>query len=188
MVEIPFLALEALFTLIWLACRIAVWRRQGGIDWKREAVLLLMYVNLAVIIRFTFFPLALENGHVRPLLFDPAEILPFNTNLVPFARLRDYYFRADQLVNVVGNIAMFIPSGIVLPIVYKRLDCFWKVVGTGALMSLGIEILQLPFFTRTTDIDDLIFNTAGVAIGYGIYALVRRMRSTQGAMRPWSRA
>ena len=50
MIEIPFLFLEFVFTLIWLAIRAGVWYKQKHIDWKREAVLLLMYINLAVII------------------------------------------------------------------------------------------------------------------------------------------
>ena len=37
------------------------------------------------------------------------------------------------------------------------------------------ELLQLPFFDRATDIDDLILNTAGCAAGYLIYAAVRRI-------------
>lgn len=64
--------------------------------------------------------------------------------------------------------------GILLPIVYKKLDCFWKVAAVGALISLCIEILQLPFPARASNVDDLILNTLGVAAGYGIYAAVRR--------------
>ena len=39
-------------------------------------------------------------------------------------------------------------------------------------MSLSIELLQLLFSDRTTDINDLILNTLGAAAGYCIYALV----------------
>ena len=56
MIEISFVAFEWLFTAVWLLVRIVVWIRQKRILWKREALLLLMYVNLAVIIRFSFFP------------------------------------------------------------------------------------------------------------------------------------
>ena len=78
--------------------------------------------------------------------------------------------------NVVGNMIMFIPTGIVLPVVYKRLNCFWKVVVVGAAISLCIELLQLPFASRATDVDDLILNTMGVAVGYGIYAAFRHLK------------
>ena len=72
---------------------------------------------------------------------------------------------------------MFIPSGIVLPIVYKRLNTSWKVILAGAGISLCIEIIQLPFSVRATDIDDLILNTIGVIVGCGIYTLVQCLRT-----------
>ena len=89
--------------------------------------------------------------------------------------LTEYDSKKELLLNVIGNTAMFIPSGIVLPIIYKRLNSFLKVIGVGALISLCIEILQLPFFERTSDIDDLLLNTLGAGIGYLIYTLVHKL-------------
>lgn len=176
MIEISFFAAELIFTGIWLLTRLVVWKRQGQISWKREAVLLLMFVNLAVIIRFVFFPRGLLNGHVQPLVFEAAKALPFRLNLVPLVHLFGYNSLRDILWNVVGNMAMFIPSGIVLPVVYRKLDRFGKVLAAGALLSLCIEILQLPFASRASDVDDLILNTLGAAVGYGIYAAVKRLK------------
>ena len=64
----------------------------------------------------------------------------------------------------------------ILPVVYKKLNSFNKVVAAGAFISLCIEILQLPFASRATDIDDLILNTLGVAVGYGIYATAKCLK------------
>ena len=138
MVEISFLFLEVAFTAIWLIVRVAIWLKQKQIDWKREAVLLLMYINLAVILRFTFFPMAKVNGHIQPLVFDIATAFPFRVNLLPLVNLFDYDSKRDLLLNVIGNAAMFVPSGIVLPIIYKRLDTFWKVLLIGIGISLCI--------------------------------------------------
>ena len=179
MVEIPFIFLEIVFLAIWLLIRIAIWIKQKRIDRKREAVLLLMYINLAVILRFTFFPMSKVDGHIQPLVFDIATAFPFRVNWLPLVNLIDYDSKRDLLLNVIGNAAMFIPSGIVLPIVYKRLNTFWKVLLAGIGISLCIEIIQLPFSVRATDIDDLILNTIGVIAGYGIYALIRCVRRTK---------
>ncbi|MBP5272941.1 MAG: VanZ family protein [Clostridia bacterium] len=173
MFAITFLMAELVFAGIWLLTRICVWVRQKRIDWKREALLLLMFVNLAVIIRFVFFPRELVDGHIQPLVFDPATAFPIRMNLVPLVHLLDYANVRDIVWNVAGNAAMFVPTGIVLPIVYKKLNNFWKVVGAGALISLCIELLQLPFPTRASDIDDIILNTLGVVVGYAVFALVR---------------
>ena len=179
MVEIPFIFLEIVFLAIWLLIRIAIWIKQKRIDWKREALSLLMYINLAVILRFTFFPMSKVDGHIQPLVFDIATAFPFRVNLLPLLNLFDYDSKRDLLLNVIGNAAMFVPSGIVLPIVYKRLNTFWKVLLAGIGISLCIEIIQLPFSVRATDIDDLILNTIGVIAGYGIYALIRCVRRTK---------
>ncbi len=181
MKEISFLAGELSLTLVWIAVRIAVWVRQRRIDWKRELLLLLMYVNLAVILRVAFYPMAKVNGHVQPLLFDPGAVWPFRLNLVPLVDLLDYASRRDLLLNILGNVGLFVPSGIILPILYKRLDNFWKVLAAGAGMSLCIELLQLPFAVRATDVDDLLLNSLGVALGYGIYALCT-LRKKKGVL------
>ena len=174
--EISFIELECFFTAVWLLCRIVVWIKQRQINWKREAVLLLMYINLAVIIRFSFFPMSRVNGRVQPLIFDASTAFPFRVNLIPFVNLFDYDNKRDLLLNVIGNTAMFIPNGIVLPIIYRKLNNFGEVIAGGALISLCIEIIQLPFSTRASDVDDLILNVLGVAIGYGIYAAVKRLK------------
>ena len=95
MIEISFLFLEFVFTLIWFAIRAGVWYKQKHIDWKREAVLLLMYINLAVIIRFVFFPMSKVDGQVQPLIFDIATAFPFRVNLVPLVNLFDYDNKRD---------------------------------------------------------------------------------------------
>ena len=176
MIKIPFWAAEAALALVWAALRGALWIRRGKIDWKREALLLLMCVNLAVLLRITFFPMARADGRVQPLVLYTAALWPPRINLVPFVRLGDFAFRRELLLNVIGNVLMFIPSGIILPILYKKLDGFGKTVAAGAGISLCIELLQLPFSVRSSDIDDLILNTLGAAIGYGLFAAAKALR------------
>ena len=110
MFTITFPAAELVFAAIWLLTRLIVWKRQGRISWKREAVLFLMFINLAVIIRYVFFPRALADGHVQPLVFDPATAFPFRMNLVPFVLLFDYDNVRDMVWNVADNMAMFISA------------------------------------------------------------------------------
>ena len=155
--------------------RIIIWVKQKSIDWRREAILLLMFINIAVIIRFVFFPRELIDGHIQPLLFEAAKMFPLRINLRPLVFLFDYDNIRDIVWNVAGNSTMFIPTGIILPILYKKLNTFWKVIAAGALISICIEILQLPFASRASDVDDLILNTLGVAVGYGIYVAIKRI-------------
>ena len=73
MIQISFLAGELLLAAVYVLLRLFVWRKNRRIDWKREALLLLMYINLAVILRFTFYPMSRVNGHVQPLVFQSAD-------------------------------------------------------------------------------------------------------------------
>ena len=173
MIEISLLSGELVFAALWLLGRGILWLRQKKIDWKREAVLLLMFVNLAVLIRFVFYPFFTVNGHVRPLIINLSSIRPLRINLIPFVHILDYDKKREAAINIIGNICMFIPTGIILPILYPRLDRFWKVLLAGAGLSFFIELLQLLLPGSVSDIDDLILNTAGAAIGYGIYRLAR---------------
>ena len=166
MLVIPYVYMAAVYTAIYLLVRAAVSLRNKKIDWKRERLHILMYINLIVIIYFTFSPLCLDLN----------EIFNCRINLIPFVYLLDYENEAHMIFNVFGNILMFVPTGILLPVLYKRLDTFFKVAGTGFLMSLTIEILQLPFADRTSDVDDLILNTTGAAVGYGLYRLYHRIK------------
>lgn len=173
MIAIPFAAGSALVVLGWLVFRAVIYIRTGQFHWKREAVQLLFLVNLLVIHRMTFHPFEKLDGQVRPLIFDIATAWPFRINFIPFVNLLDYDSKRDLLLNLIGNTAMFIPTGIMTPLIYKNRNGFGKTVLTGFLISLTIEIMQLPFAVRASDVDDLILNTLGCAIGYGILALCR---------------
>lgn len=171
--EISFWTGEVIFSLVWVLSRAIVWGKNKKIDLKREAWLMLMYINLFVIIRFVLYEFHKVDGKIVPLEFDVNKIWPLDVNFEPLIHLFDYETRREALVNLYGNIGLFIPTGIILPILYKGVNRFWKAVAIGFGMSFIIEISQLLFFERTSDIDDLILNTMGVAIGYLVCTLVK---------------
>ncbi len=173
MIAIPFISVMIGITVLWIFVRAAACLQQRKFSWKRELQLMLVYICIVVVIRFTFFPFSKVDGQVQPLLFDAAKIFPPRINLLPIVYLFDYPILREALINFIGNTAMFIPLGIVWPSVFPQLDTHKKVVAAGVGYSLLIEILQLPFFDRVSDIDDLLLNSLGFLIGYGIYLLVK---------------
>ena len=144
-------------------------------EWKRELQLILVYICLIVVARFTFCPFGKVDGKIQPLIFDVANAFPPRINWIPMVNLLDYEVFSEILLNLIGNTAMFIPIGIVWPVCFKQLNTHGKVIAAGIGFSLAIEILQLPFYDRVSDVDDLILNTAGFLIGYGIYLLVKKI-------------
>ena len=176
MIQIPYLTTMLLISFIWILVRAAQCIKQKHISWKREAQLILVYICIIVVTRFTFFPFFKVDGKVQPLLFNAALIFPPRINLIPFVNLLNYEIFKEMLINVIGNTAMFIPLGIVWPAVFKKLDTHAKVIAAGVGFSLCIEIFQLPFFDRVTDIDDLLLNSLGFMAGYGLYLLFRTVK------------
>ncbi len=97
-------------------------------------------------------------------------------NLIPFktiwqylsGSLESYYgasWKHTAVINILGNVLLFVPVGFLLPITNKRFNCFKNVVLFGFAFSLFIEIVQ--FFTgRSADIDDCIMNIFGAILGY----------------------
>ena len=77
-------------SVLWIAVRAFFALRNKKLIVKRELQLILVYICLIVVARFTFCPLRKVDGVIQPLLFDPANILPFRINLIPFVNLFDY--------------------------------------------------------------------------------------------------
>ena len=76
-----------------------------------------------------------------------------------------------ELRNIILNILLFIPFGYLLPVHLPRL-CWWQVILLGLAFSLTIELLQLITKLGYADVDDLINNTLGAAIGFLCYKLI----------------
>lgn len=181
MIQISYGAMILAVSIIWCMIRVIVALCNKRVDVVRELQLLLVYVCIVVIIRFTFCPFETVDGKIQPLLFDAERILPLRINLIPFVYLFDYETVREIMLNLLGNSLMFVPVGIVYPIVYKKLNTHVKVIAAGIGFSLAIELLQLPFFDRVSDVDDLILNSLGYVLGYLIYLLVKRIKTGRRA-------
>lgn len=181
MIQISYGAMILAVSIIWCMIRVIVVLCNKRVDVVRELQLLLVYVCIVVIIRFTFCPFETVDGKIQPLLFDAGRILPLRINLIPFVYLFDYETVREIMLNLLGNSLMFVPVGIVYPIVYKKLNTHVKVIAAGIGFSLAIELLQLLFFDRVSDVDDLILNSLGYVLGYLIYLLVKRIKTGRRA-------
>jgi len=181
MLKITYGQLLIFITLLWLIIRSSFWLRLKKSNpekisvkavLSKELLLLLVYICIIVIVRIVFFPWHHDaDGRIGTLNFDPSRILPFRLNLIPIVRLTDVY--EGWQMNIIGNLTMFIPVGLVWPLCFKKIDNFWKTLLAGGGFSLFIEISQLLFYDRCTDVDDLLLNTSGVVIGAAIYFIVK---------------
>jgi len=96
-------------------------------------------------------------------------------NFVPFTTIVPYLlgFKGWIIagVNLVGNIALLIPVGFLVPFVYRNMT--WKKsVTLGVVAGLSIEVMQTVLRVGIFDIDDVILNALGVMIGYAAFAIL----------------
>lgn len=115
----------------------------------------LFCLYLSIMYAVTGLPSA---GH---LAWDPT------INLIPFSDFRDRRYLFLSCMNVL----MTVPLGVFLPLVWKKYQRLPATLAAGFFTSLSIEIMQL-FCFRSTDIDDLIYNTLGTVLGFLLGKLI----------------
>ena len=123
--------------------------RNMGWRWKSGCLLLGLY--FAALFSVVGLP------QMGCLVFEP------NLHLVPLLDVFEgsaSYWRSTAL-----NVLLFVPLGVLLPLLWGRFRSGWKTVLFGFCLSLGVECLQM-FTLRLTDVDDLITNTLGTAVGW----------------------
>ena len=82
------------------------------------------------------------------------------------------------ILNVCGNIAVFIPIGLFLPKLFQRCKKLLPTVLLTFELSLVIEIVQLLTKVGSFDVDDLFLNTVGGLCGYIIYMICHKIKAS----------
>ena len=136
-----------------------------------------IYMMALILVIVLKFPTKLGIQSIKMWL-SGGEIIRLNPQLKPMKTIITYIHYTQAwydwfFKNLMCNIIMFLPYGILVPLMdseKKRGMLF--VVLSGALLSLFIEILQWVTAFGHFDVDDIILNTLGIAIGYEIYRVV----------------
>ena len=88
----------------------------------------------------------------------------------------DYRLELRQIavVNLVGNMVLFVPMGYYLPRLWPKTRRLWRCLLLGAAIIMCVELVQLTARVGSCDVDDVLLNLPGIAVGYGLYRLVTR--------------
>ena len=81
--------------------------------------------------------------------------------------------------NIILNILLFVPLGVLLPMYSKKLRRIYKTVGIGFGITLIIEIVQYITKLGIFDVDDILNNTFGTLIGYSMYMIYNNIKSKE---------
>ena len=101
----------------------------------------------------------------------------YHYNLVFLQEIKRFWTYREQLgvwsvvLNLLGNVVGFIPFGFILPIIHRDTRNFFFITFSGFALSLCVETIQLVTKLGCFDVDDLILNTLGAAVGYILFAV-----------------
>ena len=71
----------------------------------------------------------------------------------------------------IENILLFVPYGILVPILWRVYRRFWNLGLLAFITSTSIELVQLVTRRGYFELDDIVLNTAGALLGYMFFAL-----------------
>lgn len=133
----------------------------------------LFFVYLGVLFYFLFF----AKMFGRDVVLDD-----YRYNLTLFHEIRRYIRNVGTIgleifaINLLGNIVVFMPFGIFVPLLAeKKRGIIFTTIVT-ALFSFVIETIQLVTKHGSFDVDDIVLNTLGGMLGFLLYALWNKVK------------
>lgn len=140
---------------------------------KQKLGWVIFIIYLIFLAYFLFFSEEFGRGQVQA---------GYAYNLVPFKEIRRFIVYRGKVgmvsffLNIVGNVAGFMPFGFFLPIVSRRSRRWYNTVLLSFVFSLCIETAQLVLKVGSFDVDDMILNTLGGILGFILYKIVQTVR------------
>lgn len=112
------------------------------------------------------------------------DLLRQNMNLQPLFTIGNYlyviihrsndYVLVHCIVNLLGNVLLFIPAGLWLPKLCPKQRNFFRFVFTCLGVILLVETVQLFTLRGSFDVDDVILNLSGMLLGFILYNLTKK--------------
>lgn len=144
--------------------------RRIKMGWKRD--LLLLYMFLVVWLIVFKYPLdrllQIAESWKKDVILEGLH----TANFTLFRTIKMYIQYRDRLnsfENLVGNVAVFIPFGFLLPWAEKMFARWWKVLLNSLFFVTGIEVFQLFSGFGAFDVDDILLNCFGAMLGYLLF-------------------
>ena len=76
------------------------------------------------------------------------------------------------IINLGGNIFLFIPFGILIPRLWSWMRSYLRFLTVCAGAIFAVEVLQLFTLLGSFDIDDLILNLFGMTLGFILFTVI----------------
>ena len=179
-VGVPFLILSAIALPFWLVFRLYRLRSlRHPLSARREILLLTALVYLLCLVTLTLTANRGLRGEatagieLRPNL---ASLTCSSASLPTTPNSRMFCVQ-----NAAGNVLLFFPLGILLPLVWRQFR-FWRGIQIAVALSISIELVQYLSSYRSADVNDVILNTLGASLGLVLVYLLRLREGTRPAI------
>lgn len=136
-------------------------------------VVLIFLIYMCSLIYFLFF--SERYGRTEAADYYRYNLQPFK-EIMRYWRYRDVIGYEMVIINLVGNVGVFIPFGLLLPIIYKPLKKWYALLPVGMIFSIVIECIQLVTRVGALDIDDVILNVTGIMLGFVLLKVIYFIR------------
>lgn len=98
-------------------------------------------------------------------------------NLVPFTTIKLFFklyhtHHMAAATNLIGNVVIFVPFGVLIPLVFGGKWGRMLLIFVSCIVAL--EVAQFVLRRGSLDVDDLMLNVVGAAMGYYIYSVISR--------------
>ncbi len=160
---------------------------------RKKALIIIFIIYTILIMSLLLF----DNSYRRFGMWDninlfSKEHFEFYSNFIPFKTIYDFVQRTIQgnintnivFTNIVGNIVVFAPYGLFIPMIFK--DKFSNLKNFTLLM-VGIvfivECVQFITMKGAFDIDDLILNVFGAIIVFGLMKVKKIRMFVEGILK-----
>lgn len=137
-------------------------------------LLFIIYLLFLVKIILFKYPISLREIFTAPKR--PLSYRIGSSNFIPFRSISQFLFKGinirNSLENLLGNIIAFGPLGFLLPMLTNKMNKFKFVILSAFVLSLIFEIIQLLTSLGEFDVNDIILNVIGGALGYLFYKIL----------------
>lgn len=148
---------------------------------RNVRIRILFFVYLLIVIKLIIFKYPYEQLEEIAGAWEKGVILEGldTANFTLFKTIRmyiKYSYKLNSFENLIGNVAVFVPFGFLLPYAMESGKNFLIMLLNVFIFVVGIEIFQLFSAFGAFDVDDILLNCLGAVIGYFLYLIFDKVR------------
>ncbi|MBD3919505.1 VanZ family protein [Paenibacillus sp. PR3] len=137
----------------------------------RSSLWILFIIYILVLVKY----LVLDRMHFGGHYYRSYNLVPFSS-IKQYINNREHYNYNTWFMNLMGNLVMLIPLGVLMPILFNTFRKLWNFIVVLITINLLIEIAQYYLYLGSADIDDVILNSFGATFAYIMTRAILKIR------------